>query len=277
VAKAWVNGALLDDEEAAVSIRDHGLVVGDGAFETIVVHEGHAFAVTRHLERLARTAHGMGLPAPDQATLARAIEEVVAASGYTMAKLRVTYTCGDAELGSGRPPAPTPRAIVAIQAIELEPETTALAVAPWPRNERGVLAGLKTTSYAENVIALAWAQAQGASEVVFGNTVGNLCECSGSNIFLVEEERVITPPLSAGCLAGVTRDLVLAGVEVEERDVPLDHVFANSVTEIFITSTLRMVQGVHRIDNREFASAPGPVTRRIQEYFAALIATKIDP
>lgn len=277
MAKAWVNGALLEEHEAVVPISDHGLVVGDGAFETIVVHEGRAFAVTRHLERLARTALGMGLPAPSQEELARAIDEVVVASGYPMAKLRLTYTCGDAELGSGRPAAPHPRAVVAIQAIELEPEATALAVAPWPRNERGVLAGLKTTSYAENVIALAWAQAQGASEVVFGNTLGNLCECSGSNIFLVEGDRVLTPPLSAGCLAGVTRDLVLAGVEVEERDVPLDRVFDPEVTEIFITSTLRMVQGVHRIDNRSFSDAPGPVTRQIQAYFAELIATKVDP
>src|SRR4029453_16325426 len=88
-------------------------------------------------------------------------------------------------------------------------ESAAVAIAPWPRNERGATAGLKTTSYAENAIALAWAVERGASEAIFANTTGALCEGTGSNVFVSFDGRLVTPPLSAGCLAGVTRELLL--------------------------------------------------------------------
>ena len=93
-------------------------------------------------------------------------------------------------------------------------------VVPWPRNELGALSGLKTTSYAENVRALAYAAERGGSEAIFANTAANLCEGTGTNIFVVAGGRLITPPLSAGCLAGVTRALVLEWVGAAEEDMP---------------------------------------------------------
>jgi branched-chain amino acid aminotransferase len=161
--------------------------------------------------------------------------------------------------------------------ISVEPATTKLALAPWPRNERGVLAGLKSTSYAENVIALAWAEERGADEVLFANTLGNLCEGSGSNVFVVRDGEIFTPPLSSGCLAGVTRDLVIEGLGVHEEDLPVESLADPSVAEIFVTSTLRMVQGVAQIDQRHFADAPGQVTLRAQRYFAGLMLERSDP
>jgi len=277
MAVVWIDGYLHDADTAGVPIADHGLVCGDGAFETLVVVDGQPFALTRHLDRLARTAEGMGLPLPPIASLREGVVELIDRNRLVTAKIRITYTAGNAGLGSGRPPSMQPRSVIASEEITLEPASTRLALAPWPRNERGVLAGLKTTSYAENVVALAWALERGANEVLFANTVGNLCEGSGSNLFVVRDGRVVTPPLSAGCLAGVTRDLVIEGIGAVEEDIPAAALTDASVAEVFVTSTLRMVQGVAEIDGRRFEGVPGPITQKAQGYFAELMRDRMDP
>jgi branched-chain amino acid aminotransferase len=277
MAVVWIDGYLHDADTAGVPIADHGLVCGDGAFETLVVVDGQPFALTRHLDRLARTADGMGLPLPPIASLREGVVELIDRNRLVTAKIRITYTAGNAGLGSGRPLSMQPRSVIAAEEITLEPASTRLALAPWPRNERGVLAGLKTTSYAENVVALAWALERGANEVLFANTVGNLCEGSGSNLFVVRDGRVVTPPLSAGCLAGVTRDLVIEGIGAVEEDIPAAALTDASVAEVFVTSTLRMVQGVAEIDGRRFEGVPGPITQKAQGYFAELMRDRMDP
>jgi len=277
MAVVWIDGYLHDADTAGVPIADHGLVCGDGAFETLVVVDGQPFALTRHLDRLARTAEGMGLPLPPIASLREGVVELIDRNRLVTAKIRITYTAGNAGLGSGRPLSMQPRSVIASEEITLEPASTRLALAPWPRNERGVLAGLKTTSYAENVVALAWALERGANEVLFANTVGNLCEGSGSNLFVVRDGRVVTPPLSAGCLAGVTRDLVIEGIGAVEEDIPATALTDASVAEVFVTSTLRMVQGVAEIGGRRFEGVPGPVTQKAQGYFAELMRDRMDP
>ena len=128
---------------------------------------------------------------------------------------------------------------------------------PWPRNERGALAGLKTTSYAENVVALAEAKRRGATEAVFANLAGHLCEGTGSNVFYVVDGELRTPTLASGCLAGVTRGLVLEWFGGREVDEPIE--VLGEASEIFLASTTRDVQGVEQWDGRDLA-APGPVT-----------------
>ena len=135
--------------------------------------------------------------------------------------------------------------------------TARVAVVPWPRNERGALAGLKTTSYAENVIALAEAKRRGATEAVFANLAGHLCEGTGTNVFYVVDGELRTPTLASGCLAGVTRGLILEWVGGREVDEPIE--VLEQASEIFLASTTRDVQGVARWDDREL-EAPGPVT-----------------
>jgi branched-chain amino acid aminotransferase len=152
--------------------------------------------------------------------------------------------------------------------------TAAIVTVPWVRNERGVLAGLKTTSYAENVVALAAAREHGASEAIFANTVGNLCEGTGSNIFCVYDGELVTPTIDSGALAGVTRGLVLAWFGGVERDVPLDRLA--EADEVFLTSTTRDVQPVHRVDEREL-SAPGEVTAAVAKTFAERAGEDLDP
>jgi branched-chain amino acid aminotransferase len=152
--------------------------------------------------------------------------------------------------------------IVVADAMSAWPETTAVATVSYPRNERGALAGLKTTSYAENVVALAEARARGASEAVFANLQGHLCEGTGSNVFYVVDGELRTPTLASGCLAGVTRALVLEWYGGREVDEPIEVV--ERADEIFLVSTTRDVQAVSRWDDRELV-APGPITREVRE------------
>jgi branched-chain amino acid aminotransferase len=146
---------------------------------------------------------------------------------------------------------------------------------PWVRNERSPVAGLKTTSYAENVVALAYAKQRGASEALFANTQGQLCEGTGSNVFVVVEGRVLTPTLASGCLAGVTRALLMEWCDVVEFDLPVDVLI--SADEVFLTSSTRDVQPVHRVDDRVLSGAPGRVTARCAEEFARRASADMEP
>ena len=271
---AWVNGRLLEDPGApALAVSDHGFTVGDGVFESVKVVDGHPFALNRHLERLTASATGMGLEPPGERQVRRGVEEVLAARHLPLGRLRITLTGGPAPLGSGRGDV-EPTLVVAAAPMEPWPSTTAVVTVPWTRNERGATVGLKTTSYAENVIALATARARGASEAVFANTMGHLCEGTGTNVFYVLDGELRTPSLAAGCLAGVTRALVLEWYGAREVDEPLATVA--DASEVFLTSTTRDVQGVHRWDDRDLA-APGPVTAAVSATFARRQAADVDP
>ena len=272
--RAWVNGELLADLEAPVlSVFDHGLTVGDGVFETIKVVDGQAFALTRHLARLRRSAEGLGLVIPPAAEFENAVAAVLGEQDIPLGRLRITVTGGRSPLGSDRGDGPPTVVVVAVPS-SARPETTAIATVPWRRNDLGALAVLKTTSYAENVVALAEAGKQGASEAIFANTAGTLCEGTGSNIFYVIDGEVRTPSLRTGCLAGITRELVLEWYGGVERDEPFD--VLRQADEIFLASTARDVQAVHRCDDREL-EAPGPVTRDVIAAWDKHAGADIDP
>ncbi len=271
---AWVNGQLLTDPQSpAIVVSDHGLTVGDGVFEAIKVVDGRPFALTRHLARLARSAAALGLPAPDLDDVHRGVAEVLSQETLSLGRIRITYTGGPAPLGSGRGDA-TPTTVVVAAPMDPAPSTTAVVTVPWPRNERGALAGVKSTSYAENVVALAEAAKHGATEAIFANLAGHLCEGTGSNVGYVVGGEVRTPTLDVGCLAGVTRALLLEWYDVTEIDEPME--VLDSADEIFLLSTTRDVQAVHRWNQREL-EAPGPVTRTLMELWADREAEGVDP
>ncbi len=272
--QTWVNGQLLSDPDApAVVVSDHGLTVGDGVFEAIKVVDGKPFALTRHLERLARSAASLGLPDPDLPAFSAAVEEVLAAEHLSLGRVRITYTGGPAPLGSGRGDA-GPTCVVAASAMERASESTDVVLVPWPRNERGALAGVKSTSYAENVVALAEAARLGATEALFANLAGHVCEGTGSNVGYVVGGEVRTPTLAVGCLAGITRALLLEWTDVKEIDEPIE--VLDEADEIFLMSTTRDIQGVRRYGSRELA-APGPVTRELQELWSRKEPEDLDP
>jgi len=273
--KVWVNGELRWPDEARVSVFDHGLTVGDGVFETCKVVDGTPFALTRHLARLAASARGLELPEPRLDLVRRAVAQTLhEADDLAFARLRITYTAGVAPLGSGRGAA-EPTLVVAVAPQKPWPSSEAVVVAPWPRNERGATAGVKTVSYAENVVALAYARRHGGQEALFANTAGELCEGTGTNVFLVLHGRLVTPPLSSGCLAGVTRALLLEWCDVVEASVPVGALA--EADEVFLTSSTRDVHPVHAVDGRALPVAPGPHTRRAAKIFAERSAENPDP
>ena len=273
----WVDGRLVGDEPS-LRAHDHGLTVGDGVFETCKVLDGQAFALTRHLRRLARSAAGLGLPEPDADLLRAGVDAVLGQREMAFGRLRITMTGGAGPLGSDRAGVP-PTYVVLASAAPRPAASAAVVVAPWTRNEGSAVAGLKTTSYAENVVALAYARERGASEALLANTHGELCEGTGSNVLLAIGGELVTPPLSSGALAGITRELLLEwalqdGFVVLERPVSLRELA--SADEVALTSSTRDVQSVHAVDGRRLA-APGQLVGRAAELFASSAARDVDP
>ncbi|MEM8705127.1 MAG: aminotransferase class IV [Actinomycetota bacterium] len=268
----WINGTLVPAEEAMLPIVDHGLTVGDGCFETTSIIRGVPFAMTRHLARLRRSLDGLGIELDVSDDELRAAAQGVADADPDAALIRLTVTGGPGPLGTGRGD-DGPTVIVAGAADRAWPTAGGIVTVPWPRNERGVLAGVKSTSYAENVVALTYARERGGSEAIFPNTVGDLCEGTGSNIFVEFDGRLVTPPLHSGCLAGITRELVMETSDVEEADLPMD--VLRTTGEAFLTSSTRHVMAIDRIDDRPMTV--GPLFEAAHAAYHALLAEQLDP
>jgi branched-chain amino acid aminotransferase len=272
--KIWLDGRLYDDpRQATIAGTDHGLLVGDGVFETLKVTEQGAFAIRRHLNRMTRSAAALGLPPPDHALIRAAIAAVLENRDFALGKLRITYTGGRGPLGSEAAYGP-PTLMVALAPVNAEPPLTSIVTVPWRRNERGALTGVKSTSYAENVRGLGYAAALGAGDAIFLNTADHVCEGTGTNIFLVFKDVIATPPLSSGPLAGVTRELIMEWSPVEERELTLEE--AKRADEVFLTSSMRDIQGVERWDDRTFSSAR-PVTQALSVKFVTGSEADLDP
>ena len=275
----WINGRLLPEDEVRISPFDHGLLTGDGVFETMVAHGAVPFAFSRHYRRLKRSASRFGLCLPESDILLQACADVISANGLDPARIRVTITGGRAPLGSEKGDA-TETVIVAAGELPQQPEVTQVVTVPYTRNESGALVGLKTTSYGENVVALAYARENGAREAIFGNVSGNLCEGTGSNIFIIHNDVLMTPPLTSGCLPGVTRALVIdicaeESINLQQTDTPLAGL--EDADSAFLTSTLRGVQPIEAVNGKRLKDVGGGVVARLQFAFGALLDGQLDP
>jgi branched-chain amino acid aminotransferase len=274
--------------DAKISVLDHGFTVADGVFETLLISDGKVFALDRHLARLAKSAAGLGISAPDAPAISAGITQVLEANPkIDFGRLRITLTSGSGPLGSDRTSA-APTLVVSIAQQSPWPASTSVLLVPWTRNENSPLAGLKTTSYAENVYALDAAKSLGFSEAIFCDTSGRLCEGTGSNIFLVKDDQIFTPSQASGLLRGVTRDLVIewaneSGFVVVERDVDPTELW--DADEVFITSSTRDVHPVSQVakldqagnvvDRRDLVS--GLVTEKLGTIFAAQRTENLNP
>ena len=275
----WLNGEFVQEFDARVSVFDHGLLTGDGVFETLIAYDNNPFAYTRHYRRLERSAKAFNLNVPDINLIRNACVKVLDSSSIFPARLRITITGGVAPLGSEKGRSEE-NVIIASNIAPVQPDFSDVITVSFPRNEHGALSGLKTTSYGENVIALAQAHSMGAKEAIFGNVSGNLCEGTGSNIFVSYQGKLITPPLSSGCLAGVTRSLVIdicerLQISVLEENIKID--FLENVEFAFLTSTLREVQPIETINGIKLPVVLNSTVQNIKDEFKSLIAENSDP
>jgi len=284
----WINDELVPIVDSKISVLDHGFTVADGVFETLLVTDGQVFALDRHLTRLSKSAAGLGIVAPDLPLIASGISQVLEINPkIDFGRIRVTVTSGSGPLGSDRVSS-KPTLVISISDQLPWPASTTVLLVPWTRNENSPLAGLKTTSYGENVFALAAAKKHGFSEAIFCDTSGRLCEGTGSNIFLVEDEQIFTPSEQSGLLRGVTRDLLIeqardAGFVVVERDVDPQELW--NADEVFITSSTRDIHSVTELAKLDLTGEvverrelnPGLVTEKLGSIFMSKRTENLNP
>ena len=255
----WLNGEWVDAAGFHPSATDRGWTHGLGLFETMRADDGRLAFADRHLARLAAGCHALLWPVPwsDPAELATIAAALLARNGLTAgpARVRLAVSGGSgplADLTAGADRA------VWLSAAPLAPAPAALAVtlSPWPRNERGALAGLKCACYAENLLALDHARRAGCDEALFFNTSGLLCEAATANVFLIRDGELLTPDLASGCLPGITRGVILeisTHLAIPCREIALTADDLASADGMFLTSTLRGPVPVTRLDSRALA------------------------
>jgi len=273
------NNRLAPIEQARLSPGQAGLLNGFGLFTTLRITSGEPFAFERHWRRLEKDAERVHLPMPYSAeAVRRHVAEVIRANDAREAAVRV-YLIHNT-IGFWRSDESLPDVDLIIYASSLPPhkEPARLTLRPNGRFAASPLCSVKTTAWLNNVWHLAEAQKAGFDEVVLLNERGEAAECTAANLFIVQNGKVLTPPLSSGCLEGVTRSVLLEiapklGVPMEEKTLtPAD---LRKADEMFISSTNRNLIGVGSLEDHAFAAAPGPITRILEEAFAAYVADYI--
>ncbi|HXW57267.1 MAG TPA: aminotransferase class IV [Candidatus Cybelea sp.] len=274
------NDRVLPIERVRLSPGQAGLLSGWGLFTTLRVVESIPFAFERHWERLERDATRTHCPFDFRAEDVRGqLAEVIRANGVSegCARIYAVYN----QVGSWRSEEDFPKADLILYTADLPSyrEPNRLALREQGRHAASPLSGVKVTSWLNNVWNLYEAQLAGYDEVVLLNERGEVAECTAANIFCAQAGRVSTPPLSSGCLEGITRDILLeigagAGVRVEERVLLPDDLYG--ADEVFISSTNRSMIAVGEINGRKIARAPGPIVERLERAFSGYVRKYIE-
>lgn len=264
----WINGEHMPANDVPLSIFDLGVAVGLGVFETLIAYRGVMPSFNLHWDRLEAAAAVVKLDLPPREIIMEAVMQTLAVNDLTKNKrvrVRITLGAGEHAVTAKKISREVGNYLIISAVPQNAPAPHAeLAVVPMRYNEYGALAGVKTTSYAENILAYRHAAKQGGDEAVILNTSGHLCECAMSNLFLVKDGAVLTPSLSSGCLPGVTRSVVLDlcsdhQIPVKQLDLSEDDLF--SADEIFITSSAREVQAARVLESDMVC--PGEITQRL--------------
>lgn len=271
----WHNDRLLPIETIRLSPGQAGLLSGWGLFTTVRIFEGEAFAFERHWRRLQKDAARTHIPFEfDRERTREQLHEVLRANGVTEGTARIYIVLNKIGFWQSDEPAPKVDLIIYSAGLPSYREPVRLTLREHGRHAASPLAGVKVTSWLNNVWNLAEAQQAGFDEVVLLNERGEVSECTAANIFCVHAGTILTPPLDSGCLEGITRATLLeiapkAGFPVEERALkPAD---LNAAEEVFISSTNRNLLGVGEIAGHKFAAAPGPVTQKLEALFAETV------
>jgi branched-chain amino acid aminotransferase len=273
-----INGKLVPKEQATVSVYDHGLLYGDGVFEGIRVYSGRVFLLDEHLQRLYESAKAIRLEIPlAQTALKKAVEETVAANKLGDGYVRLVVTRGAGTLGLDPNKTSHPQVIIIADSITLYPAEyyergLELVTASTIRNHPAALSPrIKSLNYLNNILAKIEGLKAGCVEALMLNHKGEVAECTGDNIFIVQGGDVLTPPLDAGILAGVTRAAIIElaeaqGLPVHQRPLTRHDVY--TAHECFLTGSAAEVVPVVKVDNRAIGDGkPGPVTRDLMQRF----------
>ena len=252
------------------------MISGWGLFTTIRISRGEAFAYERHWRRLEKDAGITRLPLTQSGAKVRVhLQEVIRANRVLEGCARIYLTWNTTGYWRSEEKMPDVDLVITTADLPAYPESVRLGVREHGRHASSALAGVKTTSWLNNVWSVAEAQREGFDEVVLLNERGEVSECTAANVYVVRKAKVVTPPLSSGCLEGVTRGVLMeiaseAGTSVQEQTLRLEDLFA--ADEVFVTSTNRNVIGVSEIAGNKIGSgAPGALTQRLDETFDAYV------
>ena len=279
--KVYINGELLEKDEAKISVFDHGLLYGDGVFEGMRSYGGKVFRLEQHLDRLWNSAQAIWLEIPlSREEMAAAVSQTLAANGIKDGYIRLVVTRGVGTLGLDPNRCSQPQIIIITDKIELYPEDfyrngLEIVTASTLRNHPAALnPRIKSLNYLNNILAKIEGLKAGCIEALMLNHKGEVAECTGDNIFLVRDGVLQTPPLDAGILEGITRDAVIelageANIEVREMSLTRHDVYI--ADECFLTGSAAEVIPVVKIDSRTIGSGqPGHITRDLIQRFRKL-------
>ncbi|HEX8950664.1 MAG TPA: aminotransferase class IV [Polyangia bacterium] len=284
-ALVWIDGAPVDAAEARVSVFDRGFLYGDSVYEVTRALSGVAFALDEHLDRLERSAAGLVMRTPPRAAIEKAVVDTIAASGLDDAYVRIVVTRGAGEIALDPAAADEPRLIVIVRPPKPPPpeayrDGVEVAIVGRTRYAPGVPTStvdpqVKSGNYLGSVMAVAEARKRGAYEAILCDNVGRITEGSSSNFFLARGGWVSTPPLSVGLLEGITRRKVLqllAAAHIRAAEQPLWPIDLHRADEAFITSSVRGIVPITRVDGEPIGDGkPGPITRRVMQAYDALV------
>ena len=286
--KIYIDGKLYGESEAKISVFDHGLLYGDGVFEGIRAYNGRVFKLKEHIDRLFCSAHALLLDIPlSRADLCRATVETIRANELKDAYIRLIVTRGVGTLGLNPRSCKQPSVIIIAGKIQVYPaEMYArgmdMVTVPTTRNlHSAVNPAIKSLNYLNNILAKIEANNAGVEEAVMLNSEGYVAEGTADNLFIVKQGKLLTPPLSAGALYGITRATVIelaeqTGLKVSEPTLTRYDLF--NADECFVTGTGAEIMPVVKIDGRVIGSGkPGPITQQLVKEYHALTQVAGEP
>ena len=286
--KIYLNGKLVDESRAKVSVFDHGLLYGDGVFEGIRAYNGRVFMLDEHLDRLYRSAQAIALTIPmTQAALSRAVVQTCKANGVRDGYIRLVVTRGVGTLGLNPFTCKTPQVIIIAGGIQLYPKKlyetglSIITVGTMRNSAEAVNPRIKSLNYLNNILAKIEALNAGVMECIMLNPQGYVAEASGDNVFAVKGKTLLTPPPWCGSLEGITRETVLdlasrLGIDTCEKVLTIYDV--HNAAEVFVTGSAAGIMPVGQVDRRAVPSGvPGPVTTQLIAAYEEEVARLGEP
>jgi branched-chain amino acid aminotransferase len=276
--KIYMNGKLVPEKEARVSVFDHGLLYGDGVFEGIRTYNNRVFMLDEHIDRLYRSAQAIGLTIPmTRAAMAKAVVYTCKANNTMNGYVRLVVTRGKGTLGLNPYSCQRPEIIIIAAKIQLYPPAfyrqglKIITAGTIRNNTESINPAIKSLNYLNNILAKIEAINSGVEEVIMLNALGFVAEASGDNVFIFKDNHLLTPPASAGALEGITRDVVMqiaaqSGYDV--RETTLTRYDLYNADEMFLTGTAAEIISVVEMDRRVIGSGkPGKKTLELAEKF----------